>query len=434
MRRTIDFPAFLFSLFILPFLANAHEGEPPVPAGQVAINFALPEMDGTISLGIYDAAGKLVRVLHREAAEGNFVKGLNGLITHWDGKTDSGKEVSPGKFFARGYVVGDVQFEGEAYHFNDWIEGAEAPRIRRITYIRALPDGALRIDAGLSGGAVKAFIRNAEGKLAPTEFRESMDGALAVAIEGKIGVLQDHENIGRMLEGVEWAIDAKFDSAGNLWVIDAGADGFAVKQIAPEGELLRRLAITRGEPVPVRVSPAPDTDALYLLEENTALQRVRKLTLDAAPVEGEPAVSQWRSSLLGEFRFSDKLEQVRDGLVTAAEKKIDLVPMIRVGLVANPLQQEEKPSAEVGVGVEKGGSFLQLADGLPLRRVSATAGLKWAAIGREEGDGPVTIFQSDGAVVEEFTARGLEKMIAIDAGELEFPPLPVKPDARNGEL
>lgn len=373
----------------------------------MAINFALPEMDGTISLGIYDAAGKLVRVLHREAGEADFVKGLNGLITHWDGKTDAGKEVAPGTFFARGYVVGDVRFEGEAYHFNDWIEGAESPRIRRLKSLRALPEGTLRIETELAGGGVQFFRRDAEGKLTP------------VAVESGEG-------------------EANVDAAGNKWVIEsqgaAESRVTVVRQVSPEGEVLRGLAIEAAEPQPLAVSPAPDAEAIYLLEENAGSQRVRKLTLDAALAEGEPAVSQWRSSLLGEIRFSDKLEQVRDGLVTAAEKKIELLPAIRVALVANPLKQEEKPSAEVGVGLEKGGSFLQLADGLPLRRVSAPAGLKWAAIGREEGDGPVTIFQSDGAVVEEFTARGLEQMIAIDAGELDFPPAPVKPDARNGEL
>ena len=36
------------------------------PVRNVVLRFALPPLDGTISLGIYDASGTLVRVLHRE--------------------------------------------------------------------------------------------------------------------------------------------------------------------------------------------------------------------------------------------------------------------------------------------------------------------------------------------------------------------------------
>lgn len=92
--------------------------------------FALPELEGRISLGIYDPAGKLVRVLAAAADEKAFKVGLNGLIATWDGKDDSGKKLPSGKYRVSGFVVGDgVRAEGVAYHFNDWIESDDSPEI-----------------------------------------------------------------------------------------------------------------------------------------------------------------------------------------------------------------------------------------------------------------------------------------------------------------
>ena len=66
-------------------------------------------MEGTISLGIYDAHGKLVRVLHKAATADEFVAALDGFITHWDGLDDAGKPMPPGRYDARGYMVGAVK-------------------------------------------------------------------------------------------------------------------------------------------------------------------------------------------------------------------------------------------------------------------------------------------------------------------------------------
>ena len=62
-----------------------------------------------------------MRTLHREATEKDFVVGLNGFITHWDGKGDDGKPVAAGKYFVRGVAVGELETEGVAFFGNDWI-------------------------------------------------------------------------------------------------------------------------------------------------------------------------------------------------------------------------------------------------------------------------------------------------------------------------
>jgi hypothetical protein len=81
------------------------------PAKNVRISFVPPPLEGTISLGIYDAKGKLVRVLHQEADLNEFKIGADALVTQWDGKNDDGEDLSAGKYHARGYLVGQLKAE-----------------------------------------------------------------------------------------------------------------------------------------------------------------------------------------------------------------------------------------------------------------------------------------------------------------------------------
>ncbi len=81
------------------------------PARSVRISFVPPPLEGTISLGIYDGNGKLVRVLHQEAELNEFIVGADALVTQWDGKNDDGEDLSAGKYHARGYAIGHVKIE-----------------------------------------------------------------------------------------------------------------------------------------------------------------------------------------------------------------------------------------------------------------------------------------------------------------------------------
>ena len=73
-------------------------------------------MDGTISLGIYDQAGKIVRVLNQNAQLNDFTIGPDSLVTRWDGKDDGHQDLPSGRYHARGYLVGPLNREdlGEA--------------------------------------------------------------------------------------------------------------------------------------------------------------------------------------------------------------------------------------------------------------------------------------------------------------------------------
>jgi hypothetical protein len=83
----------------------------PSPARSARISFVPPPIEGTISLGIYDQEGKLVRVLHQNAQLDDFTIGADALATRWDGKDDEHQDLPPGQYHARGYMVGPLKRE-----------------------------------------------------------------------------------------------------------------------------------------------------------------------------------------------------------------------------------------------------------------------------------------------------------------------------------
>src|SRR5216117_1105092 len=91
-----------------------------LPARSVRVSFVPPPLEGTISLGIYDTTGKLVRVLHQEAQLNEFTIGADALVTQWDGKNDDGEDLPAGKYRARGYLVSALKVE-------DLGQGANSP-------------------------------------------------------------------------------------------------------------------------------------------------------------------------------------------------------------------------------------------------------------------------------------------------------------------
>ena len=81
------------------------------PARAVRISFVPPPLEGSISLGIYDKAGKLVRILHAEANLREFTIGADALVAQWDGKNEDEEDLPTGKYRARGYLVGPLKVQ-----------------------------------------------------------------------------------------------------------------------------------------------------------------------------------------------------------------------------------------------------------------------------------------------------------------------------------
>jgi hypothetical protein len=237
-------------------------------------------MEGTISLGIYDKSGKLVRVLHREATGDEFFAALDGYITHWDGLDDAGNQCPPGHYSAHGYAVGSVTVE----------------------------------------------------------------------------------------------------------------------------------------------------------------------KLDKPPVTGQWGTSLVRSS--GTLDSGSSSEPMESGLYlqTIDGKPFNPQSHIHVSLVANPLDQDRAGSAQLAVGTDATGSWLELADGLPLKRISSTPNLQWIVFGRsgsallvfqsqtapelqktpiapsESGtaDAPMVVFGGP-AVIESYKITKAANMMAFDCGEFDLP-------------
>ncbi|MEI8310406.1 MAG: hypothetical protein WCH98_06590 [Verrucomicrobiota bacterium] len=135
------------------------------------LEFAVPD-EGRITLGVFDGSGKLVRVLHKLAKEGDFQVGLNGFITSWDGKNDAGGRVTSGHYYVRGYLIGeDVRVSGEDFLFNDWAADNGFPDFSKISDFSLLENGdvILLAEAGSNGAspggmaAVPSHILDSEG-------------------------------------------------------------------------------------------------------------------------------------------------------------------------------------------------------------------------------------------------------------------------------
>jgi hypothetical protein len=432
--------ALLAMCLVLAPAVFAQDEEPPQKKG-VRIAFIPPPMEGTWSLGIYDKKGKLVRVLAREATEKNFTVGLNGLITFWDGRDDSGKALPSGMYSASGYAVGALDVEGIAYHGNDWMIADDSPRVRRVLSLELRKGGRLALWAETPNGKLQLIQMAQAGEFAgeiPADPRvgaqPTAGGAPAspdtepppsrAAIDtGKVVVLDKGEKRVLALPNVANPTDASLGREGRVWVIDQTPERTEVKEFGLDGEFHRRLAIDPAEPVPTRIFASRTSDLIFLIEEKPGLQRVRGLALES-PAASDPAAptesptSTWKTILSKTILASDAFAAINGQL--QRQKPFSPEEKFTVRLLPNPLLKGESTSVQVNVSFDNTGSYLQTLDGLPLRRITETPNLKWVVIGKEGSGRLLSIFQGDGAVVEEFRARQLANMMAFDAGDYEW--------------
>jgi hypothetical protein len=421
----------------------------PNERGGVRITFLPPPMEGTLSLGIYDKAGKLVRTLQREATETDFTIGLNGLITTWDGAGDSGQPLPAGKYFARGYSVGEVRIEGVAMRGNDWIIDDESPRIAQM--VGFAPDTvvspptvslAVRFANGESGvvrlapdGKVKAVETQSSPPNETSSDPAKPDEVLHVRSVGTERFGLRGGRIVRMPEGGKWVpidLPGLQNAVGftpvaspvlaGFWVIDREEELCVVKLFSATGEFKRRLTIPRDESIPFAVSSNADASEIRLLEAKPGEQRLRILRIVSPAKTDDVAVeteSLWEVVTQVAIIDSSTFASVADKLGRA--KPFVPEEKIRVRLLPNELFKGAVADLDVQIAVDAEGAYLKAADGLPLVQVTETKNLKWAVMGRE-GAKLVTILQSDGAVIEEFKASKLANMMAFDAGEYEWVP------------
>lgn len=134
------------------------------PTRKARINFVPPPLEGTISLGIYDGAGKLVRVLHQEAELNEFTVGADALLTQWDGKNDDGADLPAGKYHARGYLVSRLKVE-EIIQATGWpVENNPSANLK----VKLMPnplesDKPSTVELGVGFDDTDSFLKTADG-------------------------------------------------------------------------------------------------------------------------------------------------------------------------------------------------------------------------------------------------------------------------------
>ena len=410
----------LLTLLACTVCVQAQDEEKPPKTADVRITFLPPPIKGTLTLGIYNKAGKLVRVLHREATEEAFTVGLNGLITTWDGKDDSGAVLPPGKYHARGYSVGTLEVEGVAYHCNDFMVDESSPQVSYLQGVRLLPTGEPAVTAKLADGKIGELIIGEDGvvkQFQPVEGVQEEDAEKPVVIDGK-------ELRAGSFPDLQKPIDAARGKDNTVWIIDQTPAGAEVKQYSGDGEFLRRLAPAAGEPVPQKIAASTTDDRIYILEKAAGVQRVRGLMREDLPPSAEAteagavALSTWKTLFSKQIVACDSFAAVADKL--GRPQAFTPEAKITIRVLPNPLFKNVPASVSLEIAIDPEGSYLRTTDALPLFRLTETPNLKWAVMGRENGSRAVTIFQSDGVIVEEFRLRRLANMMAFDAGEYDW--------------
>ncbi len=405
----------------------------PASPRSVRISFLPPPLDGSISLGIYDTKGQLVRVLFHEAELDDFEIGSDALSTTWDGKNDAGQPLPPGKYHARGYVVGNLEVEGVSFFFNDWVTDDRSPHIKRIENFVCKTEQSLVLLAQLADG---------EGAMIPTDF----DGRVAAEWEAEWNETRSHkidfydlissERRNLRVEGGKLSLDilnngqpvawpeltspqdADYDRGGSVWVIDQDESAHReVKQFSRSGEFFRRLDIPPDEPEPKLIRASTTDDKIFLLEESPTMQRLRQLRLLETKNEGGKPVSDWKVGFEKKITAHKNFgieggKPVLTGGKAAPEK-------ISIKLRANPLENDARVTVELSVGYDEHGSFLQTADGLPLQSISETSNLTRVMLS-PHGEKSLDVFQDDDAVVEQFRISGLDQMMAFDCGTFDL--------------
>lgn len=370
----------------------------------VRLQFLPPPMDGAISMGIYDAAGNLVRVLHRfESVDSpRFEKALNGLVTIWDGTDNAGEPLPPGKYSARGYSVGDLVVEGLEILANDWAEHAETAPATKITGIAWEP---------APEGAGERFVVTFETAVG--------NGAAAITPGGEISTAAQEAAVvaSPFAQADSPAPPHATGLNGTAWAIEHAEAGPVVVQRAPSGELLRALAPEPGGPPPVAIAASLLSETIAVLSRDAREQLVRVLRLSGTAVDG---ISTWEETFRRSIRAAPDAAAVADLLRFPDGSPFLPQERMQISLRYNEMEGNRPGSVEVEIVAEESGAVLRASDGLPLAQLTERSGILWVAAAKVPGAKSVLFFESDGVVVEAFLVRKPANMMAFDLGDFHF--------------
>jgi hypothetical protein len=163
----------------------------PSPARSVRISFLPPPLEGTISLGVFDAKGKLVRALHEEAKLDEFTIGEDALVTKWDGKDDDDRDSPPGKYHARGYVIGRLKIASLGKTANSNIGTSVKVKLMPNPLIK---NGNAVIDLTIGFDADGSYLQTTDGLrlISLSETPNLMRASIAKRDEKSVDIWQDN--------------------------------------------------------------------------------------------------------------------------------------------------------------------------------------------------------------------------------------------------
>lgn len=385
--------AILLALAIPALHAQQDDVVPPERASKppVSLEFTPPAIEGTIVLGIFDNGGHLVRTLRPEPGTPDLVIATDGYITQWDGRDQKGAVCAPGRYHARGYIVGDtVSVEGVAFHFNDWMADEHIPAT--AVTLRQWPN-ALGVELTTAAGPVYATIQP-DGKVAASAAPPATSPGVAANTSG--------------------------------WRIEQANGQAVVKQIGPDGAELRTLKVPPEEPQPVDVIASADGQTI-LVKETAAggIERVRMLRrlANQTPVQnGSHVVADW------EVVFEHTLEPCAnfglvDGKLAADAGSATEVSAVTVSLIENVLEPGKVQQLRLTATPLHPGSAWVTDDGLELIDISTQGQWNRFAIGNvSDGGRNATLYQGDGLVVEEFSITHLDQIASFDVGSFLLAP------------
>jgi hypothetical protein len=185
----------------------------------------------------------------------------------------------------------------------------------------------------------------------------------------------------------------------------------------------------------VRISfvppPLEGKISLGIYDENDQLVRVlhQEADLDDFTVGADALVTKWDGK--DDFGYDlwpgtyhgrgflvapMKIEEITNGeTVMPAEAQ-----PIKVRLVANPLEKNERPTVQLTGGIDDEDALLRTVDGLPLLTVTQAPDLKRVVLASDSDGKNATIFVEAGETTRRFSITGLSKMMAFDCGKFEL--------------
>jgi hypothetical protein len=407
--------------FILAWLPGATQSEQTEEetAGTHQLMFIPPPEEGVISLGVYAADGKLVRVLKRAAEIDSFKSGLNGLFIDWDGKDSKGDQAPAGKYSVRGVLVGDVNVSGQAYHLNDWIDPTGTVQTKRIVSAAFLNGKSVCAFAEVATGK-QLLVDAVNGKYRMTDLPADtksvkFDGSHILAICNDRLVQVDP--VTRSLVGEKPYSDLRdADQWHGQWIVLASnqlhsSSGGTDQSITPPKEDLAFCAQLDSSAV---VASRNGNIWRFQDRQFSPIETGKSgQLLDMSAGKGDTIWQKWLDRSMTPFRYFD----VKDGQVVPVQEKIES-PIVSVQLTENPLENGAPDRLSLGVIADETGAWISTSDGLPLLQVTKTKNIvqtKWTANG---ADG-LRVFISNGSVVEEYRITGLENFYRFDAGSFD---------------